>query len=292
MTLSRADTLDNPYTIDADAVERRFDRAASDFDDADFVHALSREGLFTRMQGITVDAATVIDLGCGTGAAIRPLAKRFRRARIVGIDRSRGMLLKCLRRRLWLTRSSFLRADARALPIADAAVDVVFSNLLLPWVGDPAPVASEAARVLRRDGLFVFSTLGPDTLGALRDAWAAVDEHVHVNRFTDMHDVGDSLVRSGLRDPVLDVDRIAITYRHAGDLFRDLTASGARNALAHRQPGLTGRARIDKLCRRLESGGKLSIEVEIVFGHCWGSGRARADGAVHVDASQIPIRKR
>lgn len=284
--------MDNPYAIDSAAVERRFDRAAAGFDDADFLHALTMDGLLARLQPMKVEPGIVVDLGCGTGRAIRPLAKQFRGARVIGVDRSRGMLDRCRRQRLWLTKASFIRADARHLPLADNSIDVVFSNLLLPWIDDLAPLAREVSRVLRKDGLFAFSTLGPDTLGALRDAWAAIDDQPHVNRFIDMHDVGDSLARNGLRDPVLDVDRTTVTYENANGLFRDLAASGARNALSRRHKGLTGRRRFDAMRQRLEDSGKFAVDVEIVYGHSWGSGRGSADGSVRIDAAGIPVRGR
>lgn len=284
--------MDNPYAIDSAAVERRFDRVAATFDDADFLHALTRDGLMARLRPMTVEAGTVVDLGCGTGAAIRPLAKQFRGARIVGVDRSQRMLDRCRKRRFWFTPVSFVKADARELPFADHSVDVVFSNLLLPWIDDLAPLVREVCRILRKDGLFAFATLGPDTLGALRDAWADVDRDVHVHRFIDMHDVGDSMARNGLGDPVLDVDRTTVTYDNAGDLFRDLAAVGARNALARRRPGLTGRRRFERMRRRLEAAGKFAVDVEIVYGHCWGSGARARDGSVRIDAGTIPIRRR
>ena len=285
--------MDNPYAIDSHAVERRFDRAARTFDDADFLHALTRDGLFARLQPMAIDAAaTVVDLGCGTGAAIRPLAKLFRGATVVGVDRSQAMLERCRRRRLWLTKATFVRADARDLPFDDHSVDVVFANLLLPWIDHLAPLAREVTRILRKNGLFAFSTLGPDTLGALRDAWAAIDDRVHVNRFIDMHDVGDGLARNGLRDPVLDVDRTTVTYEDSAGLFRDLAATGARNALAHRQAGLTGRHTFERLRQQLDTGRRLAVDVEIVYGHCWGSGAISTDGSVRIDAGKIPVRRR
>jgi len=273
-------------------VRRRFDRAAADFDTADFVHRVTRDGLFARIRPMAVTAATVLDLGSATGAALRPLRQRFRGARIVAVDLSARMLERLRGRGTVFTRPAAVQADACALPFADASVDVVFSNLLLPWIDTPSRLFAEIARVLRQDGLFAFATLGPDSLLALRQAWQCVDDAAHVNAFTDMHDVGDALVRAGLRDPVLDVDRLALQYAGRDALFRDLTAAGARNCLALRGRGLTGRRRFAAMCDALFTAGTLTTELELVYGHCWG-GAPRAPGTeVAVDARRIPLRRR
>lgn len=287
--------LDTKFSLNSADVRRRFDQAATTFDSADFVHTVTRDGLFTRMDGLIVDASLVVDLGCAIGAATRQLAKHFRGARILSIDLSANMLGRCSTRRGWFTRASYVQADARALPLADRSVDVVFSNLLLPWIDNPAVAAAEVSRVLREGGLFVFSTLGPDSLLELRRAWADVSEHEHVNRFLDMHDIGDALVKSGLRDPVLDVDRLSVTYSNANALFRDLSAVGARNCLAERQRSLTGRDAFDHMRRQLESASgrsKICFDLELVYGHCWGSGVRQDPADVRIDATSIPQRGR
>lgn len=275
-------------------MRRRFDRAADSFDGADFVHAVTRDGLFARIEPVVVDASVVVDLGCATGAALRRLEKRFRGARVLGVDLSLQMLERARARRGWFSKASFVQADASALPLVANCADVVFSNLLLPWMDEPADVAREVARVLKKDGLFAFATLGPDSLLELRRAWAEIDDYEHVNRFLDMHDVGDALVRAGLRDPVLDVDRLQVTYESPAALFRDLSAAGARNSLAARRRSLSGRAAFAAVERRLASdasGGGFRLDLELVYGHCWGSG-GRARGAdVHIDPAAIPIRR-
>ena len=130
-------------------------------------------------------------------------------------------------------------------------------TLMLPWAGDLDTVFASVARVLRKDGLFLFSTLGPDSLAGLRH-----------EPFADMHDVGDELVRSGLRDPVLDVDRLTVNYSDEQSLARDLDAVGGSGCL----PG---------------SVDNLDIELELVFGHCWGGGPRPARGEFRFDAGQI-----
>ena len=235
------DDMDDPFLLNSRDVRRRFDRAAETFGAADFVHGVTREGLLTRLQPLRIDARAVLDLGAATGNATAALRKRFRGAHIVSLDLSRNMLRHRKRRRLWFSRTSSVQADAARLPFADQSFDVVFANLLLPWANDPAAVLAEVSRVLRKGGVLAFATLGPDSLRQLSHAWSQVDDHAHVvhahvHRFLDMHDIGDALVRAGLADPVLDVDRLTVKYPDARKLFRDLTLSGSRNSLAGTAP--------------------------------------------------------
>jgi malonyl-CoA O-methyltransferase len=273
--------------------QRRADAAATSFDDADFVHAHAREGLLQRLAPIVVEAAFVLDLGTATGSAGRLLSKRFRGARVVGVDLSRNMLREARAKRRRLGRQRLVQADAMRLPFASQSIDVVFANLLLPWVDDPAAVFAEVNRVLRRGGLFAFSTPGPDSLAELRQAGQRMDGVARENPFPDMHDLGDAVVRSGLVDPVLDVDRLAVTYRDAGALFADLTATGARGASQRR--GLAGRKSHAALLDALETyrvGDVLEFGLELIFGHCWGSGHPVSAGEFHISPAQIPRRRR
>ena len=271
-------------------IRRRFDRAAAAFDDHDFVHRHTAGGLFGRLDGLVVGANVVIDLGCATGGATPALRKRFRGAMIVGVDASAEMLKGYRRRGSMLNRARAVQADARSLPFADDSVDVVFANLLLPWIDDPAAICREASRVLREDGLFAFSTLGPDSFSELAAAWG--DSGGHVHPFLDMHDLGDALVRSGLRDPVLDVDRLEIRYQSTADLFRDLTATGSRNCLIDRSRALVGRRQFDAMRSRLDGDGGFRLQLELVYGHCWGGRSVPDGGAVRIDPDGMPIRRR
>ncbi len=272
-------------------IRRRFERAATDFDSADFVHATTREGLLWRLLPLLVDARTVVDLGSATGAANRNLEKRFKGAHVISIDIAHAMLERARSKKSWLSKNAFIQADASLLPLPNESVDVIFSNLLLPWFDDPGPVFTEVARVLRKGGVFAFATLGPDSLQEINRAWRQVDDCVHVNRFADMHDLGDGLVNAGLRDPVLDVDRLSVSYRSHKQLFADLTAVGARNSLEQRAKGLTGRERFAGMTQVLNEAGRIDLELELVYGHCWGSGPRNDPGNFRIDADQIPIRR-
>ena len=283
---------DNP-ALNARHVQRRFDRAAASFDAVDFVHATTRAGLLERLKPMVVEANTVVDLGSATGSSLRPLARRFRGAQIIAADLSYDMLLLARKKRSWFAHHAAVQVNAEALPFADQSVGVVFSNLLLPWVADPARLFVEVSRVLRHEGLFIFSTLGPDSLRELRNAWPQANGTQHVNRFADMHDIGDAAVQAGLRDPVLDVDRLSVTYPDAEALLQDLTSMGARNSLQHRRKSLGGTAAFRTMVETLNEqriDGFLRVDLELIYGHCWGPGARPSDGEYRVDARTISRR--
>ncbi len=129
--------------------------------------------------------------------------------------------------------------DAERLPLATGSVQLVLANLVLPWCR-PQNLFVEAARVLEAGGLLLFATLGPDSLQEVRRAWAAVDDRLHVHAAFDMHDLGDLALAAGLAEPVLDVDRLELTYERPAALVRDLRAWGAVNVAAGRRRELTG----------------------------------------------------
>lgn len=282
-----------PPALNKRDVRRQFDRAAASFDRADFVHRVTRDGLVERLRPLRVAAKTVLDLGAATGNTTDPLRKRFGGASIVSLDLSHNMLREARAKRRWFSRTAFVQADAERLPFRDASYDVVFSNLLLPWLSEPTAALAEVARVLRKDGVFVFATLGPDSLQQLSRAWRRVDAGAHVNHFPDMHDIGDALVRAGLADPVLDVDHLTVKYRDATRLFQDLTRTGGRNALTQRRRGLLGRKQFEKLLAELDGdGGGIAIELELVYGHCWGTGPRSEPTNYRINAAEIGRRRK
>ena len=275
-------------------VLRRFDQAAESFDEFDFVHAVTRDGLFARLEPMLVEAKTIVDLGCATGTASKALVKRFRGAEVIGIDRSPAMLRQAAKKKSWRCKFSLMEADADALPLADQSVDLVFCNQLLPWVDGVPAVFAEINRVLRKNGLFLFASLGPDSFSELRRAWQTVDQAAHVSHFADMHNIGDAAVRAGLSDPVLDVDRLKVSYQDASALFRDLTGSGARNCLAERSPALTSKKRFASMTRALQDDAddsRIELDLELVYGHCWGSGPRARSGEVRINPERIGRRR-
>ena len=271
---------------------RRLGTAAADGAD-DFLGRTTADGLFTRMQPMALTPSLIVDLGCGHGHASQRLSKDFRRARVLSIDLSAPMLQNSRAGRGLFSRQREVRADALQLPLPTASVDVVFANLLLPWLDDLPGCFREAGRVLRRDGLFMFSTLGPDSLQELRDAWAQVDSGEHVRRFPDMQNLGDAIMASGIADPVLDVDTLTITYQSVDKLLADVGALGARNSIGDRRPTITGKNRLQAFREQLagqRSDGVIRVTLELIYGHAWG--RGDTPGEHRIGAADIGRRRR
>jgi malonyl-CoA O-methyltransferase len=286
--------MTDPYTLDRPRVRRSFGRAAAAYDGSAVLQARVRDELLARLDVVRLEPAVALDLGTGTGHAARALKGRYRSSRVVALDLSERMLAEAGQRRSLLRRFDRVCADAGALPLRDASVDLVFSNLMLQWCDDPEVAFRECRRVLRPGGLVTFTTFGPDTLAELRRAWAAVDRHTHVNRFIDMHDLGDALVRAGLAEPVLDVERYTLTYESARDLMSDLKAIGAHNANAGRPRGLTGRralAGMEAAYEAYRRDGRLPATYEVVYGHAWKPlaepASRRATGEVSIPVGRI-----
>lgn len=289
-----------PFHLDKNLIRESFDRAAATYDEAAVLQREVGRRMLERLELVRLAPQTIVDVGCGTGLTTLPLLKKYRKARVFGLDIAPNMLRLARRQTPWFRKLYCLCGDAEALPLADSCCDLIFSNLTLQWCGDLDQVFREFRRVLKPGGLVLFSTLGPDTLMELRQSWQTVDGYHHVNAFLDMHDVGDALVRATLADPVMDMERITLTYRDAFGLMHDLKALGAHNVAAGRSAGLTGRGRVREMCSAYERfrrvDGLLPATYEVVYGHAWAPQesltRRRDDGTAVFPVAQLRGRRR
>lgn len=287
-------------------VAKSFGQAAMQYDDVAVLQCQTADELLDRLSLVTIQPKCVLDLGSGTGRNLALLAKRYPKARLLALDIAPAMLQQArynyrqsegLKRWLPSNKPSYLAGDAEKLPLADNSVDLVFANLTLQWC-DPRTSFAEIQRVLRPDGLLMFTSLGPDTLHELRQSWATVDDYPHVNMFYDMHDIGEAMIAVGLAEPVLDTDRYILTYDNAMALMKDLKILGARNVNAGRRRGLTGKKTIQAVSDAYEKfrvNSLLPATYEVVYGHAWGgkpkTQQVDPDGTIHIPISQIQRRQ-
>lgn len=297
--------------LDRNHVRRAFGRAASSYAEHAALQAEVGERLREGLE-LALDFAPrrVLDVGCGPagGAALR---QRHPDAQVVGLDLALPMLK-------WKRGSESLSgnrsganpttdppegdsdphflvcADAQALPLADASIDLVHSNLCLQWCEDPGLAIAEFRRVLRPGGVLLFSTFGPDTLKELRAAFAEVDDQPHVSRFIDMHDIGDALLVTGFRDPVLEREDFTLTYADVPGLMHELRAIGATNADSQRQRSLTGRSRLRRVeaaYERFRRDGVLPATYEVVYAHAFAPEPGQPRRTPQGEVASFPIER-
>lgn len=290
---------DLPVQVDKRLVRLAFERAATTYDQAAVLQREVARRMFERLDYVKLAPAHVLDAGAGTGYGTRLLAGRYRSARIVALDLARSMLVAARAAQPWWQRwlGSRVRhvcGDVERLPLAASSMNLVWSNLTLQWCNEPERVFREFYRVLAPGGLLMFTTFGPDTLKELRQAFAGVDGHTHVNRFVDMHDLGDMLTWAGFGAPVMDMELITLTYTGVGDLVRELKRIGAHNVTVGRNHGLMGRRRWQAMVEnyeRLRRDGRLPATFEIVYGHAWVGETKRSEDGRQVIALQIANRQ-
>ena len=281
--------------VDKNLIRKSFGRAAGHYDEAAVLQREVGGRLLERLDYVRIAPEIVLDIGCGAGITAIPLLRRYRKARVIGLGIAADLWVIARKRASWVRKPWPVCGDPEGLPLANASCDLIVSNLVLQWF-DMARAFQEFQRVLRPGGLLMFSTLGPDTLTELSQSWAAADDYSHVNTFVDMHDLGDALIGARLSDPVVDAERITLTYRQVDDLMRDLKAVGAHNITSGRRRALTGKGRVAVMRKTYEQfrrQGLLPATFEIVYGHAWAPrlSTKRQDGVSVFPLSRLKRRK-
>ena len=263
----------NPPRLDKIAVKNSFNRGAVDYDRCAVLQAEVLNRLLERLEYIKIQPQWVLDLGCGTGQAIKPLKQKYRSARIVALDLADAMLKRAGQQFGLFGRKYLMNADMEVLPFKAECIDLVFSSLALQWSNDLDATFREFKRVGRPGGCVLFTTLGSNTLKELRESWLSIDPAPRVHQFMDMHDVGDAMLAAGLSQPVVDMEEITLEYDRFVDLMRDLKGIGATNADRNRSRGLMTPGKLKRLQQAYEQracrDGRYQATYEVVYGHAW-----------------------
>jgi malonyl-CoA O-methyltransferase len=271
--------VNDHHAIDKRHVRAAFERAAAGYDHVAILQREVCDRMLSRLEYIKFKPDVILDAGSGTGYGTRKLVIRYPAAQLLAMDIAVPMHLQARPPVLWWQKllttknqTGYVAGDMEQMPVKDSCAGLVWSNLTLQWCNDLKQTFSEVHRVLQSGGLFMFSTFGPDTLKELRQALGKVDGYSHVNRFMDMHDVGDILVHCGFATPVIDMEYITLTYDTPVGVMRDLKAIGAHNATQGRRRGLTGKTAWQVALSQYETlrtGGKLPATFEVIYGHAW-----------------------
>ncbi|MBP8097990.1 MAG: malonyl-ACP O-methyltransferase BioC, partial [Arenimonas sp.] len=218
-----------PPVFDRRRLQHSFGRAAAGYAEVAVLQRETESRLLEQLEVLEAKVpARILDVGSGPGRASGVMKGRWPKSEVIALDIALPMLRLVPRHTRFWRPVKRVCAEAAHLPFADNSIDLIFSNLCLQWVPDLPAALAEFRRVLREDGLLLFSSFGPDTLIELREAYLQSGErHPPLSPFAAIQQVGDAMIASGFRNPVLDRDLFTLTYPDAMSLLRELRAIGA-----------------------------------------------------------------
>jgi malonyl-CoA O-methyltransferase len=273
-------------------IQTRFSNSSHTYQETAKIQSEIGRRLCDRFDYYTIEPTRILDLGAGPGIFSLALKKRFPKAHVTAFDLSHEMLKQV--KSSWRRPVRKVAGDMQSLPFKSDSFDVIFSNQVIHWAQDCVALFKEVKRVLTTSGVFVFSTLGPDTFHEIRIAWQGVDEYSHVNAFVDLHAIGDELINAGFAEPVMDMERISVRYSSVKSLAKDLKAQGVQHHGQAARQGLMSpkvwRQFNDNYERFRDQYGLLPLSYEVVYGQAWGQAPKQSinqDGDVMVPLSRL-----
>ncbi len=244
------------------------------------LHHVVAKDLVSRLQSLSLQPTTMLDLGAGSSGLYPLLKKNYPTATILGFDHCEpgvGKRLICLKRR----KKVDYNGEVSALPLPDNSVDIVISNLFLIWLQDRNALLQEIQRILSPQGVFFFSSLGPNSFSCFQDVLPLAS----IQQGNDIHDIGDELMQTRFSQPVMESNQLSFDYDDVEVLRQDLTRWEIASHLYEKN--IT-----DKI--QLPSNLPLTLDLEIIYGHAWAAQpRKRANpGVATVAIDSITTRAR
>jgi malonyl-CoA O-methyltransferase len=226
--------------------------------------------MIDRLDYIKLIPDTILDIGSGMGIDAKLLKSRFNKASIIELDSSINVLKQYrtktgLLKKLFIDNQKHICADGVSLPIKSQSVNLVWSNLCLPYINDMEVYFREIRRVLALGGLFLVTGFGVDSLQQLRDVG------LHTYNFPDMHIIGDILVKLGFSHPVTDLEYITLEYDNIEQLLADIRILGSGSGIRNRKFGFSSRDYNDLSNRfaKITKNGKIPLTLEVYYAHGW-----------------------
>lgn len=275
---------------------RSFNKAANHYDSIAILQRETADRMMQRLQWVKIKPQIILDLGCATGYCSELLQHYYPDAKVISIDLAYQMLISQSAQKRCQNK---ICADALQLPLADHSVDMIFSNMMLPWCSQLDQLFSELSRVSCKEGLLMFTTVGPDSLREMRECWTAIDRYSHINNFVDMHDIGDALIKTQFLDPVMDTENLELKFPRVELILQDLKQMGSVNLSENKRQGLMIKKSIDEFIKNYQSfrdkDGYYPVTCEVIYGHAWNSGLTSAstvDQSGDISISLAHLRRR
>jgi malonyl-CoA O-methyltransferase len=167
----------------------------------------------------------------------------------------------------WWKAQRWLQPQTQVSTQVTQPSQMLWANMSLHMAADPQALMAQWHSALQVDGFLMFSCLGPDTLQELRALYSTLGWPAPSHEFTDMHDWGDMLAGAGFAEPVMDMERITLTFESPERLLQELRGLG-RNLHVGRFPALRGRRWHAELLAAVARQ-PLQLSFEVIYGHAF-----------------------
>jgi len=266
-----------PQQLDSVALQRHARRLA-EAGQVPWLHAEVAGRLAERLAIVKLQPARVLQWSGLLGGGAEQLRLAYPRAEHVDVEPEQALW----QRAQDLYKVSWWQAALGRAPMQQVLAPgdlnrfgefgLVWANMALHAMPEPPATLAAWHAALQVDGFLMFSCLGPDSFVELSPLFSRKGWGRPGPQWWDMHDMGDLLVAAGFADPVMDQERIQLTWAQPADLLRDLRLLGG-NVAPDRFAGCRGKTWHQALLVELESlrkpDGRLHLSLEIVYGHAF-----------------------
>lgn len=287
-----------PQDIDDEARRRQSSRLAGAAQPP-WLHAEAAARMAERLPFIKLQPARVLDVSPALGASGALLRQAYPDAEMLWHEDDAALIARAEQDRApnwWRRLAGGTSGRVEALP-ARPEVQLLWSNMALHAQSDLPALLARWQASLAVGGFVMFSCLGPDSFVELRPLYARQGWGRPAPDWWDMHDIGDLVLKAGFADPVMDQQRLTLTWASPERLLEDLRALGG-NLAPGRFAGLRGRRWRAQLLEQLQGlrdrEGRLALTVELVFGHAFKAAprlTVASETNISVDAMRASLRQ-
>jgi malonyl-CoA O-methyltransferase len=240
----------------------------------DFIYQEIANRMITKLEYLMLEPKLILDIGSGLNIDFHLLKNKFTQAKLIKLDLAITFLKNNSFSSSWLRKLLYKNIDTICanglnLPIMDNSINMVWSNLVLPYIVDLEHFFKEIFRVLDTNGCFFISGLGVDSFKQLRELG------LNTYNFPDMHVIGDILVKLGFSDPVTDVDYITLEYDDINQLLIDVKTVGCGSVVYNKYLGKISYNKIKNKCNNYGVDNKFLLTLEVFYAHAWKGEKAK-----------------
>lgn len=263
--------------IDKKYKRKIFNRAADSYEKFSGLQDKISQNLLEKLECLNIKPNNILDLGCGTGKNGLCLLNKFKKTSLVNFDISENMLEQA-RKKIKDSSVNYINdkyvnfhvcGDMENIPFKGNLFDLVWSSSAIQWSDNLQIVLKHIKRILKPNGIFVFSTFGPETLKELRMINEVLSNYPKTNNFLDIDCIRELVIAEGFVNSSFDVKSYRLDYTNVEDILYDIKGVGATNGNKKRTKGLRGREFIDNMKQEYEKYrvGKLyPATYEVIYG--------------------------